>query len=215
MTIETWLAFVVASAVLVVIPGPTVLMLIGYGLARGRAIAIVTMPGVALGAGLSMFLAVSGLGAILATSATLFTILKYAGAAYLVWLGIGLWRAPVSQDPVGETTASGPMAPKATASSRIFLHAFAVTALNPKLVAFHMAFLPQFIDTAAPLWPQAVTLALTFIGVSAVFDTTWALAAGSARSALKSPALLRAANRVGGTVMIGAGAAMATLRRAP
>lgn len=210
MALETWIAFVIASAALIVIPGPTVLMLIGYGLAKGRAIALVTMPGVALGAGLSMMLAVTGMGAILATSATLFTIMKLVGAAYLIWLGIGLWRAPVSTDGA---TAAG-MVRNTESRTKVFLHAFAVTALNPKLVAFHMAFLPQFIDTAQPLLPQAVILTLTFLGVSAVLDTTYALAAGSARSMLKTPAFVRAANRIGGSVMIGAGAFMATMRRA-
>lgn len=209
MTFETWIAFVIASAALIVVPGPTVLMLIGYGLAKGRSIALVTMPGVALGAGLSIMLAVSGLGAILAASATLFTVMKFAGAAYLIWLGIGLWRAPVPEE--GASTA---LVNETGSRRKVFLHAFAVTALNPKLVAFHMAFLPQFIDTSQPLLSQALILAATFIGVSAILDTTYALGAGSARAALKKPSVIRAANRVGGSIMISAGAFMATLRRA-
>ncbi|MEM6665603.1 MAG: LysE family translocator [Pseudomonadota bacterium] len=210
MALETWLAFIVASAALIAVPGPTVLMLVGYGLARGRAIAFVTIPGVALGAGLSMSMGVLGLGAILATSAMLFTILKFVGAAYLIWLGISMWRAPVSEGGMGNATPQL----KERGTGRVFFHAFAVTALNPKLVAFHMAFLPQFIDPTAPLMGQAVIMAFTFISVSAVLDTTYALAAGSAREALKKPSLLRLANRIGGTALIGAGAAMAAMRRA-
>lgn len=208
MTFETWLAFVAATAALMIIPGPTVMMLVGYGLARGRAIALVTMPGVWLGIALSMSLALTGLGAVLAASATLFTIMKFAGAAYLVWLGISLWRAPVSDEGVMTGVS------KAKSLGKVFLHAFTITALNPKLVAFYMAFLPQFMDPSKPIGQQAMILLPTFIGVSAVFDTFIALAAGSARSMLKTPAFVRWANRIGGSFMIGAGAAMATLRRA-
>ena len=209
MPFDTWITFVVASAVLIAIPGPTVMMLIGYGLARGRAIAFVTLPAAWLGLGLSMTLAVTGMGAILATSALLFSIMKFAGAAYLVWLGISLWRAPVPEsglaDGVVETAGD---------RRRVFLHAFAVTALNPKLVAFYMAFLPQFIDTTRPLAMQAVILTLTTIAVSAVLDTVYAMAAGSARGMLKKPSFIRTANRIGGSFLIGAGAVVATMRRA-
>ena len=207
MALETWLTFLLASALLIIVPGPTVLMLIGYGLARGRRIALYTMPGVMLGAALSMTLAIAGLGAVLAASAALFTAMKLAGAAYLLWIGISMWRASFS----GE-------APAATQKLRsgdraAFLHAFAVTALNPKLVAFHMAFLPQFIDPAAPLLPQAMILVLTFIGMQALLDTSYALAAGSARSFAQSPRAMRLTQRVGGSALIGAGVAVAALRR--
>ncbi|MEM9205275.1 MAG: LysE family translocator [Pseudomonadota bacterium] len=209
MAFETWIAFVVASFAMIIVPGPTVLMLIGYGLARGRKIALVTMPGVMLGAGLSMFLAVSGLGAVLATSSLLFTILKWAGAAYLIWLGISMWRAPVPEAGMETDPRYGDKG-----YGRIFFHAFAVTALNPKLVAFHMAFLPQFIDAGAPLWPQAIIMSVTFIGIAGISDTAYALAAGSARDVLKKPSFLKIANRIGGTALIGAGAIMTTLKRA-
>lgn len=209
MSFETWLAFAAASTALIIIPGPTVMLLIGYALSRGRSVVLVAMPGVSLGIGVSMILAIAGLGAVLATSAVLFTIMKFAGAAYLLWLGIGLWRAPVSKD--------GAAAPALDSKSnwRIFLHTFTVTTLNPKLIAFYMAFLPQFIDVSRPLVPQATIFCLTFIGIAAVFDTGYALAAGSARAFFKTPRFTLIANRIGGTCMIGAGAVMATMRRVP
>lgn len=209
MPLETWLAFVAASAALIIIPGPTVMLLIGYALARGRSVALIAMPGVSLGIAFSMTLAITGLGAVLATSATLFTAMKFIGAAYLVWLGIGLCRAPVPED--GATDSA--IVADSKSRWRIFLHAFAVTSLNPKLIAFYVAFLPQFIDVSRPLAPQAFILAASFIGVSAILDTSFIVAAGGARFMLKTPRFIRSANRIGGSFMIGAGAAMAALRR--
>ena len=206
MSFETWLAFAIAASVIILIPGPTVMMLVGYGLAKGRGIALFTMPGVALGNLLAITLAFAGVGALLAASATAFMIVKWVGAAYLIWLGIGLWRA--KPEAPGEGQAHQRQRPK-----RIFLHAFAVTALNPKSIAFFMAFLPQFVSSEAPLLPQYLILTLTWVAVSAIFDSIYALAAGIARETIQRPGLIKAVNRLGGSVMIGAGVAMAAMRR--
>ena len=205
MTIETWLAFVAASSLLILIPGPTVMMLVGYGLARGRRAALFTMPGVALGNLVSILAALLGVGALLAASAALFTAVKLIGAAYLLYLGIRMWR----ERPGDLHAEAGP----ATSGRRMFLHAFAVTALNPKSIAFFLAFLPQFIDHSAPFLPQVAILAVTFMCVSAAFDTTYAIAAGSARELVGRRGWRVVANRVGGTALIGAGVATATLSR--
>src|SRR5262245_20273841 len=98
MTIETWLAFAAASAVLLVIPGPTVLLVVSYALGQGWRTALPTAVGVALGDFTAMTLSLLGVGALLASSATLCTVLKWVGAAYLIWLGIKLWRAGASLD---------------------------------------------------------------------------------------------------------------------
>lgn len=206
MSFETWFAFVLASTAIILIPGPTVMMLIGYGLSKGRGIAVFTMPGVALGNLVSISLAFAGVGALLAASATLFTILKWVGAAYLIWLGIGLWRSEAKLDDDDQ-------ARKTEKPLKVFMHAFTVTALNPKSIAFFMAFLPQFVNVSAPLAPQYVTLTLTWVMVSIIFDSLYALAAGAARDTIRHPGLLKNVNRVGGTVLIGAGLAMAAMRR--
>lgn len=206
MSFETWLAFAVAASVIILIPGPTVMMLVGYGLARGRGIALFTMPGVALGNLLAITLAFAGVGALLATSALLFTIVKWVGAAYLIWLGIGLWRA--KPEAPGKRQSHHRQKPK-----RIFFHAFAITALNPKSIAFFMAFLPQFMSSDAALLPQYLILTLTWVAVSAIFDSIYALAAGTARETIQQPSIAKAVNRLGGSVMIGAGIAMAAMRR--
>ncbi|MFL5158056.1 MAG: LysE family translocator, partial [Microvirga sp.] len=106
MTLETWLAFTAASAVLLVIPGPTILLVVSYALGQGWRTALPMAIGVALGDFTAMTLSLLGLGALLAVSATLFTALKWAGAAYLIWLGIKLWRAGGALDAKPRTDAA-------------------------------------------------------------------------------------------------------------
>jgi len=124
-SIEHWLAFAAASAVLLAIPGPTVLLVISYTLGHGRKTASATVAGVALGDFTAMTASMLGLGSLLATSAALFTALKWIGAAYLVYLGIKLWRAPVATGEVG-VEIHGNAGPR---PSRVFLHTYIVIAL--------------------------------------------------------------------------------------
>ncbi|CAD7023385.1 LysE family translocator [Pseudorhizobium endolithicum] len=200
MPIETWLAFVAASAVLLAIPGPTILLVISYALGHGRRIASATVAGVALGDFTAMTASMLGLGALLATSAALFTVLKWVGAAYLIYLGIKLWRAPVSGGGVvaeGEVSSERPF--------RVFLHTYVVTALNPKSIMFFVAFLPQFLDLARPLFLQMAIFEATFLVLATLNATLYALLASMARSTIRKPRVQRLVNRSGGTLMIGAG----------
>lgn len=199
MTLETWLAFSAASFVLLAVPGPTILLVVAYALGHGRAAASATVIGVALGDLTAMTASMLGLGALLATSATLFTALKWIGGAYLVWLGIQLWRAPVTVAPEAE-----PDAPRAPAL-RIALHTYAVTALNPKSIVFFVAFLPMFLDTAQPLLPQMAILEVTFIVLATLNAAAYGLLASAARTRIRKPAVRMWINRAGGSMMIGAG----------
>ena len=151
MSLELWLAFVAASAILLAIPGPTILIVVSYALGHGRRAALSTVAGVALGDFTAMTCSMLGLGALLATSAMLFTALKWLGAAYLVWLGIKLWRAPPTLGAAGAEGEAG-AAPELR-PWRMFGHAYVVTALNPKSLVFFVAFLPQFLDLSAPARP--------------------------------------------------------------
>jgi threonine/homoserine/homoserine lactone efflux protein len=205
MALDHWLAFVAASAVLLAIPGPTVLLVISYALGHGRRSANSTVAGVALGDFTAMTASMLGLGALLATSATLFTLLKWVGAAYLVYLGLKLWRAPVAD------AGADAMAPVAW-PGRIFLHAYAVTALNPKSIVFFIAFLPQFLDSAAPLLPQLVICEASFLVLATANALIYALLASAARRTIRKPRVQRAVNRVGGSLLVGAGALAATWR---
>ena len=196
--LHTWIAFVAAAGALLIIPGPTILLVVSYALAQGRKSAWATVPGVAAGDFTGMALSLLGLGAVLAASAELFTVLKLAGAAYLVYLGIKVLRAPVPQT-IEES------APQERSTWRITAHAYAVTALNPKSIIFFIAFVPQFIDTARPFAPQVVILEATFVIMAGLNAALYGWLASKAREKLKNPRVQRAVNRTGGSALMGAG----------
>lgn len=206
MLLNHWLAFAAASAVLLALPGPTVLLVVSYALGHGRKSAAGTVAGVALGDFTAMTASLLGLGALLATSAAVFTLLKWIGALYLVYLGIRLWRAP------GREMASA--AEPRTSNRRIFLHAYAVTALNPKSIVFFVAFLPQFLDATRPLLPQMLIFEATFLALATANATAYALMAAAARRRIRQAPVQRAVNRVGGSLLVGAGLLAAVWRHA-
>jgi threonine/homoserine/homoserine lactone efflux protein len=197
MTLAHWLPFAIASAILVAIPGPTVLLVVSYALGHGRRYALATTAGVALGDFTAMTASMFGLGVILAASATLFAVLRWIGAAYLIYLGIKLWRAPVMRSDSADTSE--------TRASRIFAHAYAVTALNPKSIVFFVAFVPQFIDARLPTLPQIVIFEATFLVLATLNALGYALLAAAARQAIRRQHVQRVVNRTGGSLLIGAG----------
>ncbi len=203
METETWIAFAIASSVVLAIPGPTVMLVVAQALARGRGTGWSTVPGVVLGDAVAMTVSLAGAGAVLAASATLFTALKLAGAAYLVWLGVRLWRHPPDR-----------LAAMPARRGRLFAQAFVVTALNPKSIVFFVAFVPQFVDPAAPLLPQVAILEATFLALAAVNVAFWAVGAGTLRRRIGRPSVLRALGRAGGAALVGAGLLTAVARRA-
>ena len=207
MTFELWLAFAAASTVLLIIPGPTIILVISYALGAGRRTALWTVIGVFLGDLVAMTLSVIGLGALLAASATAFSILKWIGGAYLIWLGWKLFTAPAeAQYLEGKTaTASG---------MKMALHAFLVTATNPKGIVFFIAFLPQFLSPATAAAPQLVIMVATFTLLGALNALIYALAAGELRERLKRPEILKWMNRGGGAALMAMGAATFFVRRA-
>lgn len=206
MTLETWLAFVAASAVLLVIPGPTILLVVSYALGRGWKVAAPVAAGVALGDLTAMTLSMLGVGALLASSAALFTALKWVGAGYLVYLGLKLWRAGGTL----RTEARG----DAVRPARMLAHAWLVTVLNPKSLVFFVAFLPQFIDPARPFWPQMAIFEATFVTLAFANAFGYAVLAARARRLAASPRAIRIVNRAGGAALIAAGTAAVTLRTA-
>lgn len=199
MPIENWLAFVAASAVMLAIPGPTILLVISYALGHGRKASSATVAGVALGDFTAMTASMLGLGALLATSAALFTVLKWVGAAYLIYLGIKLWRAPVSGEGAQEA-ATGKERPL-----KIFLHTYIVTALNPKSIIFFVAFLPQFLTPSLPFWPQVMIFEVTFLVLATCNAALYGLLASAARNSIRKPKVQRIVNRTGGSLLIEAG----------
>ena len=202
MTFESWAAFTAASAVLLIIPGPTVLLVVSYALGQGWRTVLPMTVGVALGDFTAMTLSMLGLGALLAASATLFTILKWVGAAYLVYLGIKLWRA-------GGTLEAAPRT-DAVSAAKMLGHAWLVTALNPKSITFFVAFLPAFLDPQADFLTQMLVFETTFLLLAFANAFGYALVATRARGFVANPRAIGVVNKVGGGLLIGAGAATVT-----
>jgi threonine/homoserine/homoserine lactone efflux protein len=151
----------------------------------------------------------AGVGAVLAASATLFSAVKLAGAVYLVWLGVRMWRTARDASAAAEAVAR-----RAGAGlGRMFRQAFVVTLLNPKGLVFFVAFAPQFMDPAAPFVPQAVLMTATFTALGFVNAALWGLAAGEMRARLARPSVLGWVARAGGGCLVGAGAATALAAR--
>lgn len=190
-------AFILASFVLAVTPGPGVLYILTRSLVQGRRCGLVSVAGVALG-NLGNALAASvGLAALFAVSSLAFSVVKYAGALYLVYLGVQMLRS---------SPGEGPAAVPATASlGRVFREGFAVALLNPKTTVFFAAFLPQFLTPGASPMPQGMSLGFLFVAIAALTDSAYALAAGAVAPALRGSGVRRIGRRLGGGVFIGLG----------
>lgn len=201
MSIEVWLAFVAASTVLLIIPGPTVLLVVSYALGQGWRAALPMAVGVALGDFTAMTLSMLGVGALLAASAGLFTALKWLGAAYLIWLGVKLWRA-------GETLEAEPRTDRSSAL-KMMGHAWLVTALNPKSITFFVAFLPQFLNPEITFVTQMLVFEVTFLVLAFANALGCAVIASRARRIAGNAKAISWFNRAGGTLLIGAGLATA------
>jgi threonine/homoserine/homoserine lactone efflux protein len=196
-------AFLIASFVLAVTPGPGVFYIVTRSLLQGRRSGLASVAGVAVGNLGNALGACIGLAALFAVSAAAFTIVKYAGAAYLVYLGVQALRSPPSvADNDSEASVHSPH----TTPGRIFRDGFLVALLNPKTAIFFAAFLPQFIEPGSAPMLQSVTLASLFVAIAAMTDTTYALAAGSIAPLLKRARGVRSAGRyLTGGAFIGLG----------
>ena len=198
MSIELWLAFVAASAVLLIIPGPTILTVISYSMSHGRRANVPLVAAVALGDSTALVVSLLGLGALLATSAVWFTAVKWVGGLYLLYLGIKLLRAGISSAELATPAAPG-------SRWKLFANTYLVTALNPKGIVFFVAFLPQFIHASANVTHQLWVLGATFVSMASINAALYAVFAGSARQLLSSPRAQRRFNLAGGSLLSVAG----------
>jgi threonine/homoserine/homoserine lactone efflux protein len=202
------LAFLLAGVVLVAIPGPSVLFIVGRALAHGRRAALTSVAGNTTGVVLIVLAVALGVGAIAAASAAVFSVLKLVGAAYLIYLGVQTWRHR-------DDLASALGRPGPPPGRRVFWQGVAVGATNPKVLVLFVALLPQFIDAdrGSPA-VQMLVLGLMFAVLAACLDSVWGLAAGAARDWFAtSPARLRRVGGTGGLMMIGLGATLALTGR--
>lgn len=208
MDFSLWLAFVAAATVILIIPGPTVILVASHAMAHGRKVALATAAGVALGDFVAMTASLMGLGALVLASATLFTGLKWIGAGYLIFLGVKLWLS--AQDVSVEDLSVA----RAATTKGLFRHAFIVTALNPKSIVFFIAFVPQFLYAQAPLGPQFTLLIATFVTLATLNALAYALLADKLRTKIAKPGVLKGLTRLGGGVLVALGVATAATRRA-
>ena len=211
MDLNVWLAFLAASVAIAVSPGSGAVLSMSHGLAYGVRHASATIMGLQAGVAGTLLIAGVGVGALLMASATAFTVVKVLGAAYLVWLGIKQWRAPV-----GDHAASGVAAVQAVLPSvrERFVLGFFTNMTNPKGIVFMVAVLPQFIDPQRPLWLQLLVLMLTAVGVDVVVMHGYAFLASRAQRWLATARARRAQNRVFGGVLMAMGASLLMVKRA-
>ena len=200
-----WVAFLVASILVLQVPGPRLLFTIGRALTVGRREALLSVVGNAIGLVAQVVLVAIGLGAVVAASATAYTAIKLFGAAYVVWLGVQAIRHRADA-----RLAMGNAAPVRRGHPvRI---GFTVGATNPKTIVFFVAFLPQFTDPTGPVALQTVVLGLVFGLMAVASDGAWAIAAGRARDWFaRRPSRLDTLSAAGGTMMVGLGATMLTV----
>lgn len=199
MTIEIWLAFVLASSALLIIPGPTILTVISYSLSHGYRAKVPLIIAVALGDSTALALSLVGLGALLAQSAFWFQIVKWVGGLYLLYLGLQLLKAGYKNelDAATELNTSSGM--------KLFFNTYLVTALNPKGIVFFVAFFPQFVDPGSDVVAQLWLLAVTFVVLATINATLYAVFAAKAQHVMTSPRSRRVFNYTGGSLLSVAG----------
>lgn len=201
LSIESALAFALASFLLIVVPGPSVLFVVGRSLTLGRRGGLLSVAGNELGGLVPITAVAIGIGALVSESIVAFTVIKIAGGAYLVFLGVQAIRHRHAAAPASSAPGSG---------SRLLWQGFMVGATNPKTIVFFVAVLPQFVDPGRGGVPaQMMILGLIFTLVALVCDSIWALIAGTARSWFaRSPRRMSQMNTAGGGMMIGLGSGL-------
>jgi len=204
MGLHVYLAFVIATTIMIALPGPSVLLTVAHSISFGWRPAIATVAGATMGIAVQLIVAAIGLTSLLNVVAGAFEWLRWAGAAYLVYLGIKQWRS-----------ASEPLDFDASEVSKknLFVQGLVVTIPNPKSLVFIAAFLPQFIDATRPLGLQFTLIVPTFLLITFTVTSIWALVAGSAREFLRSQRAFRAVSRTAGGLMVVAGMGLAAARR--
>lgn len=190
-------AFLLASFVLAVTPGPGVIYIVTRSIVLGRRSGLMSVAGVALG-NLGNALAASlGLAALFAVSSLAFSVIKYAGALYLVYLGVQMFRSAPVENPSALPAAEPP--------GRVFRDGFVVALFNPKTTIFFAAFLPQFMSADAPFMLQSMMFGTLFVTIAAVTDSAYALAAGAVAPAMRSGRVRRIGRYLGGSTFVGLG----------
>lgn len=203
MHLDLYFGFVLASTILILIPGPNVSLIMANAIAHGTRYGLLTVIGTSSAIIVQLALTVLGLSATLGMLAAWFEWVRWIGVVYLLWLGVRQWRAP----PVDLTRTR----PQPRSVRVIALRGFLISLTNPKTLLFYGAFFPQFLSPDAPFAPQVLMLSVTFFVIAAGLDSVWALLAGRLRGLLAIRGTLR--NRLSGGFLIGAGIGLALAHR--
>ena len=208
-TLNSILAFAALSFALIVVPGPSVMFVVSRAVSLGRRAALLTVAGNAIGIFVQVILVALGLGAVVERSVAVFSVIKFAGAAYLIWLGVQAIRHRREMATALDVTEG------LRSTRSVFVDGLVVGVANPKAIVFFAAILPQFVEAGgAPAGLQMVVLGLVFVAIALLSDSAWGLAAGTARGWLVgSPRRLESLGGVGGVAMIGLGAQLAFIGR--
>lgn len=204
MDFNIFCTFAIATTLMISLPGPSVLLTVAHSLSFGWRKSLATVSGATVGVAIQLLISAIGLASLLHAAAEVFEWLRWAGASYLVYLGIKQWRSAKATPVFGSTTVS---------RKSLFIQGIIITVPNPKSLIFIAAFLPQFIDMTRPLGLQFAIIVPCFLGITFIVTAAWALAAGKAKKALSSQ---RASNRVSqgaGGLMVLAGVGLALARR--
>jgi threonine/homoserine/homoserine lactone efflux protein len=194
--------------VVILVPGPSVLFVVTRSLTLGRAAGVAAVAGNTAGVSVQVIAVACGLGALVQESITAYTVIKFAGAAYLVYIGVQTFRHRRSL----AAALDAPVEPKLL--RRILTDGFVVGLFNPKVIVFFMAVLPQFVDRGGSVTLQLLTLGAIFCGIALLCDSMWVLLAGVARAWLvASPGRLAAIGGAGGLTIVGRGAGLAVSGR--
>jgi threonine/homoserine/homoserine lactone efflux protein len=203
MDLNLYIAFFVATTLMILLPGPSVMLTVAHSISFGWRRALATVAGATIGVGIQLAITLIGMTSLMVLMAEWFEWMRWAGVAYLAYLGTQQWRAR----PEAEA------APAPRSGRSLLIQGVVVTTANPKSMFFLAAFFPQFLDPLAAPGPQFALLGVTFLGITFVFTGLWAVAAGHAGSVFRTQHSIRWRNRIAGTLMLGAGLGLALVRR--
>jgi threonine/homoserine/homoserine lactone efflux protein len=207
MNLHLYLAYCLAVAILLLIPGPVVTLVVANSLRHGSRSGLATVAGASIGNAILLGATAVGLAAFFALLSEIFEVVRWAGAIYLIWLGIRAWRAQGGEELPA-------IAAEKRRSRAVFAQGFLIAITNPKAIIFYIAFLPQFIDAHLPAGPQLLAMIGTMIIMALLSDSLYALLAGRARGWFTAPGRRRLQGRITGTLLIGVGCGLLLARRA-
>ncbi|WP_339780507.1 LysE family translocator [uncultured Marinobacter sp.] len=206
VAIESWITFVVMASIILVMPGPTIIYVVGKSLLHGKKAAVPLSAGVILGDAICILFSLLGLSALLAISSLAFTTIKWLGAVYLIYLGFTMLISSIQSIKINE-------APEPFDAKRIFRNVFAITALNPKGIIFYSALMPQFVSPAGNVLVQFVVLGATFLTLALLNTLCYSLLSGKFSELFRSRIVAQWFNGTSGLALVGAGVVAAGFER--